>query len=165
MDQLLAGIAARVRRQTDTPGMAAQLARVPTDQLAAAHLSRRSNRPRDRDGNSPRHVGSAGSGGDAFAAGARAVAEAHPVPFVIDTRRCRAASSALWAAPTLNPDGPSPAGSLDRGKGEPTPPAGSSRDLRSAATGGGRGGAQRGDTDDRPQRSQVHYSRAPAQDR
>lgn len=49
------------------------------------------------------------------------------------------------AAPTPNPDGSTPAGSLDRGKGELTPPAGWSRDLRCAAEGGGRGGAERGE--------------------
>ncbi|MHB8834815.1 MAG: hypothetical protein ACYC9Y_03795 [Candidatus Methylomirabilia bacterium] len=31
------------------------------------------------------------------------------------------------AAPTPNPDGSSPAGSLERGKGESTPPAGAMR--------------------------------------
>lgn len=38
-----------------------------------------------------------------------------------------------------------PAGSFERGKGEQTPPAGSSRDLRCAAEGGGRGVAERGE--------------------
>src|SRR6187549_1918865 len=51
-------------------------------------------------------------------------------------------SRPLWdrqppkAEPTPNPDGSTPAGSLDRGKGERTPSAGSSRDLRCAAEGG-----------------------------
>src|SRR5690606_20328053 len=45
------------------------------------------------------------------------------------------------AAPAPNPDRSTPAGSFTRGKGERTPPAGSSRHLRCAAEGGGRGGA------------------------
>ncbi len=62
------------------------------------------------------------------------------------TRRLRCGNLPATAAPTPNPDGSSPAGSFERGKGESTPPADGRAFLRAAQPlSGGQGGAERGE--------------------